>query len=428
MGKDKLAKASYLATAEVIELWASTRAYPGWWTDLEESKILRRRKSVDDPVLERNICFVDTPGYGCGLSITEGIQDVISYIEQQLPRSFSAAANSRGELVNMLSGNGGTQVDAVLYLIGKDIKPADLDFLQRLSQITNVIPLLAKADTFDSGDLDALKQSLSDQLSELGIPCFTFTSNDPPKPPYAVCSAPSNDEDNMDASLLMSSDYIQPLLPSELGMVIDQLLETDNIARLRHLSAMKLVQSKAAMNRMTNSTFTLGPAVEATHRDPSFTGSQLLASNTLQPSLNTHLRFAEYTKQEEKLARIRLAKWANDFRRSMQDERLQIEQLHQVERTAWLSRKLEECNRDPPSPMEKSLIRSEVASHSSHLSFTSTGDPLGLFRYDAYLRLHGLKIFQIVGTFGVFGAVAVWAVKNWEGWTWTWGQYRSWGC
>lgn len=122
MGKDKLAKASYLATAEVIELWASTRAYPGWWTDLEESKILRRRKSVDDPVLERNICFVDTPGYGCGLSITEGIQDVISYIEQQLPRSFSAAANSRGELVNMLSGNGGTQVDAVLYLIGKGTK------------------------------------------------------------------------------------------------------------------------------------------------------------------------------------------------------------------------------------------------------------------------------------------------------------------
>lgn len=122
VGKGKLAKTSYLATAEVNEVWASTKAYPPWWTDLEESKILRRRKSVDDPILERNICFVDTPGYGRGLSITEGIQDVISYIEQQLPRSFSTAAGNRSELVGMFSGNGGSQVDVVLYLIGKGTK------------------------------------------------------------------------------------------------------------------------------------------------------------------------------------------------------------------------------------------------------------------------------------------------------------------
>ncbi|KAL8761624.1 MAG: hypothetical protein Q9184_002271 [Pyrenodesmia sp. 2 TL-2023] len=428
MGKSRLAKTSYLATAEVNEVWASTKAYPSWWTNLEESKILRRRKSVDDPILERNICFVDTPGYGRGLSITEGIQNVISYIEQQLPRSFSTAAGNRSELVSMLSGNGGTQVDVVLYLIGKEIKPADLDFLQRLSQITNVVPLLAQSDTFESEHLDVLKQSLSDELGELGIPCFTFTTNDPSKPPYAVCSAPSNDEDNMDASLLMSSDYIQPLLPSELGIVIDQLLDKNNIARLRHLSAMKLIQSKAAMKLMTNSTVMLGSSIGATQPTPSLTGSQILASNTLQPSLNSHLRFAEYTRQEEKLAKIRLAKWANDLRRSMRDERLQIERLHQAERTTWLSRRLEECNRGAPSPREKNMIRSELASCPSPLSFTSTGDPLGLLRCDAYLRLHGLRIFQVVGTFGIFGAVAMWAVKNWEGWTWTWGEYKNWGC
>lgn len=114
-------KSSYLSTSQVNEVWASTKPYPGWWTDLEENKALRRRKSVDDPVLERNICFVDTPGYGRGLSITGGIQTTISYIEEQLPRSFSAATGSRGELISMLSGNGGTQVDVVLYLIGRGI-------------------------------------------------------------------------------------------------------------------------------------------------------------------------------------------------------------------------------------------------------------------------------------------------------------------
>jgi hypothetical protein len=37
---------------------------------LDDSRILKRRKSVGDTVLDRNICFVDTPGYGCGSSVS----------------------------------------------------------------------------------------------------------------------------------------------------------------------------------------------------------------------------------------------------------------------------------------------------------------------------------------------------------------------
>lgn len=123
MERSRSLKASCPPTTQINEVWASTKAYPGWWTDLEDNRALRRRRSsIEDPILERNVCFVDTPGYGRGLSIAEGIQIVISYIEDQLPRSFSGAVGNKGELVSMLSGNGGTQVDAVLYLIGKGIE------------------------------------------------------------------------------------------------------------------------------------------------------------------------------------------------------------------------------------------------------------------------------------------------------------------
>jgi len=57
------------STLEVTEIYASTKAYPAWWSDLEESRILRRRKSMGDSVLERNLCFVDTPGYGNKTSV-----------------------------------------------------------------------------------------------------------------------------------------------------------------------------------------------------------------------------------------------------------------------------------------------------------------------------------------------------------------------
>jgi len=57
------------STSQITEIYASTRAYPSWWSDLEESRILRRRKSLGDSVLERNLCFVDTPGYGHKTSV-----------------------------------------------------------------------------------------------------------------------------------------------------------------------------------------------------------------------------------------------------------------------------------------------------------------------------------------------------------------------
>jgi hypothetical protein len=57
------------ATLQITEVYASTRAYPAWWSDLEESRVLRRRKSLGDSVLERNLCFVDTPGYGNKTSV-----------------------------------------------------------------------------------------------------------------------------------------------------------------------------------------------------------------------------------------------------------------------------------------------------------------------------------------------------------------------
>ena len=67
--KSRSGSADLQSTTEITEVYASTRAYPAWWSDLEESRVLRRRKSMGDSVLERNLCFVDTPGYGNKLSV-----------------------------------------------------------------------------------------------------------------------------------------------------------------------------------------------------------------------------------------------------------------------------------------------------------------------------------------------------------------------
>jgi hypothetical protein len=78
--KSKSRSSSSIATTEVTEIYASTRAYPSWWSDLEENRVLRRRKSLGDSVLERNLCFVDTPGYGNKTSVSTQIFWLTSWL------------------------------------------------------------------------------------------------------------------------------------------------------------------------------------------------------------------------------------------------------------------------------------------------------------------------------------------------------------
>ena len=115
--KGKTSSVSINSTNHITEVYASTRAYPPWWSEIEESRILRRRKSMGDTVLERNLCFVDTPGYSHGVSVSESIRSVVQHTKSQLTKVFSLANASESELLSMLSGNGGTQVDVVLYMV-----------------------------------------------------------------------------------------------------------------------------------------------------------------------------------------------------------------------------------------------------------------------------------------------------------------------
>ena len=82
---------------------------------------------MGDTVLERNICFVDTPGYSHGTSVSESISSVVQYAESQLTKVLSLANAGESELLSVLSGHGGTQVDVVLYMV-----PQCMMFLQAL--------------------------------------------------------------------------------------------------------------------------------------------------------------------------------------------------------------------------------------------------------------------------------------------------------
>lgn len=283
-------------TMRLTEIHASTKPYPHWWTDTEETRVLRRRKSSADTVLERNVCFVDTPGYIEGNCEKDDMNLVVEYLESLLQQTASVTTMEEGKMVEVISGSGGILVDAVLYLLppstscvqrdraifadkfeDQDITK-DVDFMQRLSAFTNVIPIIGKSETLTPQELISLKTSILARLQATTIRPFLFgkplddallavqgldivyplktpttaiysgESKEPdqfpfptPTHPYAVSSALEADNDTMDASLLMSPDYVQPLMPSELSNLIEQVFDPESIAWLRHAAAKKFL-------------------------------------------------------------------------------------------------------------------------------------------------------------------------------------------
>lgn len=319
-----------------------------------------------------------------------------------------------------------------------ELKDEDMVFLQRLTAITNVIPLIAKSDTLSLEETEMLRRSI-DRLRHTEIKLFSFNSEATPnRPPYTVCAATSDDDDNMDASVLMSPDYVQPLIPSQLAALTRHVFDPDNVACLRHLAAKKLVRAQGSkIFSMPNSSITTISSPIRPTISPRSSTAQTIAPYISNVSPYNQARISDHTQQEEKLAQIRLAKWAGELQRSLQNERERYEAITRGERAVWLTEKLGECNNDGAlvsthssltTPSVKGLVplKPEVVRVSGHCGLLDAGDPLGLLRWNEAMKRRGWIAFQIMGTFGVVGAVAMWIVKSWGGsesyttWTWEW--------
>jgi hypothetical protein len=403
--------------ALVSEIYASSKPYPTWWSDLEDSRVFRRRKSSDEVVLERNICFVDVQGHR--LSQAGQIDTVIKYISQQLSRAVSALESSNADFQNMLAGNGGSQVDAVLYLLSHDKLHSDIECISKLSTWTNVIPLIAKSDLLTRHQIINLRNSFNEKAQAASLKTFHLNSSDHDEQPFAVSSAKSNDDSIMDASTLMNPDYMQPLVASDLTALVQSLFDRETMAWIRHSAAKKLAQRQRD--------------ILSRRRNPLHDDALSFASSAygLEPSY-AMARVSDHSRHEEKRARIQLAKWASDLQQSLQNERERYAALARSERAVWLTERLGECVVDGslvpvtqtpgfcglhmPSdkPSGSLLVQTKSGQRVEyHIANVSSLDPLGVVRWLDDLKQRGWAIVQIVGSFGVVGGLALWLAKTW---------------
>jgi hypothetical protein len=329
-----------------------------------------------------------------------------------------------------------------------DTLTTDVECIRKLCELSNVIPLVAKADTLSPENISSLKDRFHQQAQDAGIKPFMFgdspvvgLDDQTPQPPYAVSSEKTADLEVMDASTLMSPDYEQPLTPSELDTLVQKLFDRDNLAWLRHSAAKKLVSRCGDLPTMSP-TPAAAPTALSGANSPGVGWRTVLGASMNSsisslgdsPPTYTLARLADYTRHEERMAQVRLAQWATDLQRSLQNERERYASLARGDRAIWLTERLSECVVDGslvPISQTPGFCGLHVTSNDQNggglntmraragdgkeyrVAGLSPHDPLGVVGWIDDLGRRGWIIVQIVGSVGVVGGLALWVARSW---------------
>ena len=317
-----------------------------------------------------------------------------------------------------------------------EVRSVDIEYLRRIYALTNIIPLIAHADNADADELHLLVENVRSELESNNIKPFLFglspdeTQYPLPQPPYTISTYPSKDDGTMDASLLMSPDYIQPLIPSELAYLVSQVFLPDTVSWLRYSAAKKCIQWRSTNTPAYKPQYLYRPLTSSF--STSAAQSQVLTAPVGATTSYALARITDHTQREEKIAQVRLANWAADLQRSLQNERARFDALARSERAVWLTERLGECVQDgtivplsqarQQGPIQDSWVNALVKQsggtyyrrrEEAMVREMDVRDPLGLLRMNEELKRKGWIAFQVVSSFGIIGGLALW-VSRWN--------------
>ena len=102
-----------------------------------------------------NIDLIDTPGYGSYPSINTWISLIKNFIKEA---SFEYKAHKK---FTRIADRIDSRVHLCLYFFeGPRVQETDIDVLKKLGKYINIVPILSKADSYQSEELLKVKSNI----------------------------------------------------------------------------------------------------------------------------------------------------------------------------------------------------------------------------------------------------------------------------
>lgn len=170
VGESGLGKSTLMNSMFLADIYSAE--YPGpshrikKTVQVETTKVLLKENGVN-----LTLTVVDTPGFGDAVDNSNCWQPVIDYIESKYEEYLNAESRvNRRTLAD-------SRVHCCLYFIapsGHGLTPLDVEFMQRLHDKVNIIPVIAKSDTMTPDECSHFKKQILNEISQHKIKIYEF--------------------------------------------------------------------------------------------------------------------------------------------------------------------------------------------------------------------------------------------------------------
>ncbi|XP_038069521.1 septin-7-like isoform X2 [Patiria miniata] len=170
VGESGLGKSTLINSLFLTDIYSSE--YPGpsqrmkKTVQVETSQVTAKENGV-----QLRLTIVDTPGFGDQVDNSNCWQPILDHIDNKFEEYLNAEARVNRRSIP------DKRVHCCLYFIapsGHGLKPLDVEFMKRLHDKVNIIPLIAKADTMTPEECRDFKKRIMQEIDENKIKIYEF--------------------------------------------------------------------------------------------------------------------------------------------------------------------------------------------------------------------------------------------------------------
>ncbi|XP_055608677.1 septin-7 isoform X2 [Uranotaenia lowii] len=133
---------------------------------VEGTKVLLKENGVN-----LTLTVVDTPGFGTAVDNSNCWMPIVDFVESKYEEYLTAESRVHRTAIP------DSRVHVCLYFIapsGHGLKPLDIEFMQRLCDKVNIIPVIAKADTLTPEEITQFKKQILNEIAQHKIKIYDF--------------------------------------------------------------------------------------------------------------------------------------------------------------------------------------------------------------------------------------------------------------